>query len=1651
MSTLQEGTNHQAVLKRALFELKDMRARLDQVETAQTEPIAIIGMGCRFPGGADTPEAFWQLLRNGVDAISEIPTGRWHVDDYYDPRLDAPGKMYVRSGGFLERVDGFDAHFFNILPREAVAIDPQHRLLLEVSWEALEYAGQAPNKLTGSRTGVFIGISNSDYAHLQARTGDLNQADAYIATGTSLNFAAGRLSYMLGLQGPSMAIDTACSSSLVAVHLACQSLRAHESDMTLAGGVNLMLSPEVSVALCKARMLAPDGRCKTFDAVADGYGRGEGCGIIVLKRLSDALAHGDTIYALIRGSAINQDGPSSGLTVPNAQAQQAVIREALANARVEPEQVSYVEVHGTGTSLGDPIELRALASALGQGRTGDEPLIVGSVKTNIGHLEAAAGVAGLVKVVLSLQHREIPPHLHLKHPSPHIDWDSVPVDIPRQRVPWRAIQGRRIAGLSSFGASGTNAHIVLEEAPAPPPVTETKERPLHILTLSAKREAALREQAGELAAHLAAHPDEPFADTCFTANAGRSHFTHRLAVVAESANDAREKLAAFSSEEEAAGTLFGQVASASQPKVAFLFPGQGSQFVGMGYQLYATQPTFRRILEHCDELLRPYLDRPLLTVLYPEPGAPSPLDETSYTQPALFAVEYALAMLWRSWGIEPAAVVGHSLGEYVAACIAGVFSLEDGLKLVAGRGRLIQESSGDGAMAAVFADAERVTTALLPYSNRVSIAAFNGPDETVISGERAVVQVLCDELRARGIKSQLLHSAYAFHSPLLSPILDAFTQIATTISYAPPRIKLITNLTGQAAQREITGPEYWRRHMREPVQFAKDIRTLSELGIKLFLEVGPGRSLSGMGRRCLPKDAGTWMASLRSGDSDWHQMLHSLGTLYTHGAAVDWTQFDQDYPRRRIALPTYPFQHERFWFQPAEHDAPRAMQQGSDVTTVEPLHPLIGRKLDSPLDESLFEARLSVENSALPVLRDNQVYGSYVVSGAVHVGMALAAIAESFPLGSRYSIGDVAYSQSFILPRNGSRTVQIVLNPDCNGEVRFRFYSREPATEEKADWTLHTTGSVHLTDTGSAAPQSQQDVLEDIQTRCREMLSGTAFYQNMEQHDAHSFGPSFQLLTQIWRRDGEALARIRPPELQELEGNAGSYRMDPALLVRQMCMLEAAGQVFLAAAPGYGNQQDANGTTYIGLGCLRHYQFRSSLDDVRWCHVVLRSDTDQDMLVGDLWFLDEAGSVVAVIESSYCKRVGHELTDQLARRRRGNSRAARSALSREQVCQAESAERQRLVEACLCQQVIEISGIPLADLDRQVSLRSLGTDSLMAIELKNRIEEDLGVTIPAVELLQDPSVSQLASKVIYLMTGDSSPAMSGTERIGHVSSFSTPGISLTTDNRWLTFPQPNPQARLRLFCFPFGGAGASIFRSWANDLPSEVELCSIQLPGRESRLKEPPIERIELVIDALSQTLVPYLDRPFAFFGYSLGGLIGFELARRLRRQHGLVPVRVSVAAFPAPHLPNPVVTALSTNDPQRDFQLDVTDQALLSRYHMLPEPILADTEALQALLPAIAGDFRIVQHYTYHKDAPLTCPVSAFCGMQDEVVSREEVAAWHQHTSGAFTLQTFAGNHMFFETERQSLLQAISRDLLQYLALDPSVSSPANLIYQEH
>jgi amino acid adenylation domain-containing protein len=1207
--------NDLSLVKRSLLALKEMQARLDATERDRTEPIAVIGIGCRFPGGACDPGAFWRLLEAGGDAISQVPGDRWNVDALFHPEAATPGKMSSRWGGFLDRVDGFDAAFFGISPREAVRMDPQQRLLLEVAWEAFEDAGQTREHLAGSRTGVFAGICTTDYSRLQSS--DLEDIDAYTGTGSSLSILAGRIAYLLDLHGPSVALDTACSSSLVAIHLACQSLRAGDCRLALAGGVNLMLSPHTTILASQMRMLAPDGRCKSFDAHADGFVRGEGCGAVVLKRLSDAIADGDPIHALIRGSAVNGDGRTNGLTAPNGRSQQAVIEQALERAHVEPWEVSYVEAHGTGTPLGDPIEMEALAAAIGEASPGRPTCAVGSVKTNVGHLEAAAGIAGFLKVVLSLEHEAIPPVLHFRTLNPNISLEGTRLAIPTELTPWQRNGKRRVAGASAFGWSGTNAHVVVEEAPAPATptdaVAQVKLDELLVLPISAQTPDALRELAGAYG-DLLSRPEAPAVrDLCYSAAVRRTHHDHRLAVVGASHAELAEGIAAFLAGEPRSNLAAGVSAASPSHRLVFVFPGQGGQWAGMAQDLLAREPVFADAIAACEAALRPHVDwslRPLLAAL----PAPTSLDQIDVIQPALFAVQVALAALWRSLGIVPQAVVGHSMGEVAAAHVAGALSLDDAARIIARRSRLLRTISGRGAMAVVELPLAEAQRALAGREDRLAIAASNGPTTTVVSGDPGAVAALLDELTRREVFCRPVKVDVASHSPQVNALQPELHAALSGLSPRTAAIPFHSTVTGAPVDGRELDAAYWEHNLRQPVLFAPVIEQLVRQGHDLFVELSPHPVLGGALQQIVRGhgDAGAVLASMRRDEPGRAVVLAALGALHASGYPVDWSRLYAT-PGRVVSLPSYPWQRERFWH------SPKASAPAATEPTDPSAHPLLGAPVvvaHAPRDR-VWQA--VVDLKLLPYIDDHRVQGLAVLPGAAYVEMAMAAAAQTF--GAKHRVlSSFEFRRLLFFPEDSARLVQTSLVVHDEQNTTFQVHSR-PADGGDAPWTLHATARIEVADTTVAPPDSTTvggaAVIAEIQARCPTTTSAAEFYREFAERGNH-WGRRFQGIAALWRGQREAIAEVHVPA--DLQPELARYCVHPAVL-------DACLQVLGATAPveTLGTAQ-----SFVPVGIDRVVVHAPARGARLWSHAQLDAETAQSgaAFCGNVRLMDEDGTVI---------------------------------------------------------------------------------------------------------------------------------------------------------------------------------------------------------------------------------------------------------------------------------------------------------------------------------------------------------------------------------------------------------------------------------------
>jgi acyl transferase domain-containing protein/acyl carrier protein len=1164
------------------------------------EPIAIIGMACRFPG-ADSLEGFWRLLRDGVDAIREVPPDRWDFRDFPDAS---------RWGGFLERVDAFDPAVFGISPREAAYMDPQQRLLLEVAWEALEDAGLPLEECAGRPVGVFMGISTYDYAALHLADAG-RAAEGYGNTGGALSIAANRISYLFDLQGPSLAVDTACSSSLTATDLACRSLWRGESTVALAGGVNVILSPAITIAFSRLKAMAADGRCKTFDARADGYVRGEGAGVVVLKPLAAARCDGDRVYAVIRGSAVNQDGRTNGLTAPNGPSQEALIREALRSADVEPARVGYVEAHGTGTPLGDPIELNALGAALAPGRAPGQRCAVGSVKTNIGHLEAAAGIAGLIKLALALDHGEIPPSLHFQTPNPHIPFDTLPLAVQTARSAWPEDLRPAIAGLSSFGFGGTNVHLILEEPPPREPRAETASGERAELTLlSARTPEALRASAQALRAVLGDDAAPALPDVAYTLARRRSQHEHRLCSAARSREELRDHLQAFVAGEPRPGLAAGRAARGRRRKLAFVFPGQGSQWFGMARGLLAGESAFRDAVERCAAAIQAQAGWSLLDELHADADR-SPLSSVDRIQPAIWAIQVGLAALWRSWGITPDAVVGHSMGEVAAAHVAGALGLDDAAAVICRRSRLLRRTSGQGAMAAVELSIEQAEAALAGFEDKVSIAASNSPTSTILSGDPAALEEILRALEGRSVFCRRVKVDVASHSPQMDPLRSELLEALRGLRPAAPAVALYSTVTGDPARDLPFDAAYWVRNLREPVLFSRAVERLAADGHTLFVELSPHPILLAGVQQTLQqlgKD-GTVLASLRREEDERSVMFGSLGALAVAGRPVDWRAVAPA-TGRPVRLPAYAWQRERFWLDPSpgRHGASRSG------------HPLIGEHFVSAVDGTHYwEVDLGLE--ALPYLGDHRVQGSVVLPAAATLEMALAAAHEAFGPGP-HRLEAMEFKRAVLIPDEGTQRVQLVLGRPGSGTSSFKLFALAADHTMGGGAEPHVTGAVRLAPAAAPVTEAASTPPAEVQARCTEPVAAADHYRAFVRHGLQ-YGPAFRGVGELWRRDGEAIARLRVPK--NLPPDTGGHAVHLALL-------DACFQVLGAAVPRGADGRASEPYVPVALaGLSAHERIDTSVG--LWGHAVLAGPSNGSASAasfqGDVFLLDDAGRVVS--------------------------------------------------------------------------------------------------------------------------------------------------------------------------------------------------------------------------------------------------------------------------------------------------------------------------------------------------------------------------------------------------------------------------------------
>ncbi|MGB5709196.1 MAG: beta-ketoacyl synthase N-terminal-like domain-containing protein [Arenicellales bacterium] len=1312
--------------------------------------IAIIGMAGRFPG-AENIDEFWRNLRAGKEGIRHFSDHelRWKDADLNDAN-------FIKARGVIEGIEYFDAEFFGIPPRQAEILDPQHRIWLECVHEALEDAGLC-GKTADTVVGVFAGARESTYVlnnlcidrESQERLLATADPDAHqIFLNNDRDSVTARTSYLFDFTGPSVGVQSACSTSLVAVAQACWSLASYQSDVCIAGGVCITLPTLRGYYYQEDGIYSPDGHCRTFDARAQGTVFGDGVGVVVLKRLDDALQDGDRVDAIIRGWSVNNDGrEKASFSAPSVNGQAEVIALAQTMAAVEPAQISYVEAHGTGTQVGDPIEVAGLSKAFFRQTNQRQFCGLGSVKTNIGHLDTAAGIAGLIKTVLALKNREIPPSLHFENPNPNIDFPNSPFYVVDKLKPWHGDKEPRMAGVSALGVGGTNCHVVLEQAEESEPTACGCERAV-VLTLSAKTEQALTDLKSQYTQFLSQEESSQIADIAMTTNLRRKHYRWRFAAAARSSTEMIDKL-------DGNKSLQANIhESDSNAGVGFLFTGQGVQYAQMGRELYDAEPTFRQAFDRCDELLRPHIGASLRNILYPDNKADVLPGLNEYTQPALFGVEYALAELWRSWGIRPAWVMGHSLGEYVAACVSGVFSLEDSLRLVAERGRLMNTLTLTGRMVSVFADPERVIAAIESFNQSVSIAAVNGPKHVVISGPEEFLNTITKKFIEEDVLCRDLKTSHAFHSPLVEPILTSLGRFIEKLPAQSPRVKFISTLTGGIVTNELTTAEYWRKHSRETVRFMDGVTTMSKLGCKVFVEIGPETVLTRFGRDTLSDKAICWISSMRRNESNWQSLVSSVGELYVRGLNIDWLAFNGNRRCKPHRLPAYPFQRRRFWI---DSGPDRAFDYISSIHRADrTVNPILGHQLRLPgSNEIRFETKYS--KFSPNYLADHRLFDTLVVPGASHVAMLPQAAETIYEKGS-CKFEEIVFLRPMYLDENSARSVQLVFSPesqDNHRTIQLLSATAEKTTPKDTAWSLHLTGrSQALSDIDAKKRGNTMDI-KKIQNHASQILSGDEFYTSVWGNAAGT-GKVFRWIDKIWKGDGVALAQTRIPEDAN---DKHYYRIHPGLI-------EAAFQV-LHCCKTFETSETVTkgGVIYVPFSIAEFfcYPVDSEIGEI-WCYATLRK-FDVDNVFADLCLSDGGGRVIAkmvrlclrkLTREKVTKRASKgphviELRDQTktpnlektaAERRLGDLSAS--------LIDAKAEERVPMLLMYFREQWKQVSGFSESEFKFDSCLLDLGFDSLMAVMLANRIKTALGVTLSLDALLSDLSIEALSAELYQL-------------------------------------------------------------------------------------------------------------------------------------------------------------------------------------------------------------------------------------------------------------------------------------------------------------
>lgn len=1561
------------------------------ITSSPKESIAIIGMSCRFPSASSLDE-FWELLKGGKDTITEIPRDRWNVDHYYDSDSSVENKTNQRHASLLKGIHDFDPLFFNISPAEASEMSPSQKLMLELAWEAIESSTVPFRKVKGSNVGVYVGNIWADYEHY--RRAKNARTTSHSAVGMSSNVVANRVSFSMGFTGPSLVTDTGCSASLVALHLACQSLLSNETEMSLVGGINHLLDPDKYVHLTQFGGLSGKGKCSPFDSEADGFVRGEGGGVLLLKRLSDAERDGDKIFAIIRGTAVNNNGFNESLPATSTQGQKTLLEKVYREAGIVPGEVHFIEAHGTGTKLGDPNEAIALGEFFREGRNGSR-LRVGSVKTNIGHTEATAGIAGLIKVVLAMQHRVLPPNLNFKKPNANIPFDELKLEVQTVLSKWPVHNGETFkAGVNSFGWGGTNAHAVVEEYRTKEKTVSDVAGTRYFLPLSAKSSAALKAYASVYAQQLEASDDATALDICVATALCKPEFDHRHLFTGNNRVELLDSLHQFIADESE--VVPGNPVEVN-PKIVFVFPGQGGQWLGMGRQLLQQEVVFRTSIEASDRAFRKYTDWSLLEQLNAT-EATSRLKEIDVIQPAIFAMQIALAQLWKAWGIVPQAVVGHSMGEVAAAHMAGILTLDDAARIICTRSLLMKTVSGKGgAMAVTELNREQAEEVAVAYPGRLSVAVNNSPKSTVLAGDKDAISEVLADLESKGLFCRLVKVDVASHSPQMDPLKELLRKELQPVVPQKAVVPFVSTVLNKVMDGKDMGADYWVGNLRGMVQFAAVVEQLMDSATPtIFLEANPHPVLVNAINECADfyKKKVTTLASLYRDKPEMEEMIRNLSDFYNRGFAISWPVLMATSDIPKIRIPAYPFQREGFDIEDLSGELQNVKPSAAQF-------PLLGDPISLAHTSDTYYWESSISLSKFPYLRDHVIHEQVELPVSCHIELVLEAMSELFKEQVPFRLEDLKFSQYLTLTEKSSVAIQVKLmwSEDQTGKV-FIF------SKQDSKWIALAEGTIV---SAVVTAPALKTVFEKIEYHAPAYTEGGSYY-HLLRSIGQNYGRHFQQLTGLDRIGIHPFANVlfsikTDPALQL---DSSRYKIHPALLSSffqpvfvQLTHLLEEGHCF-----------DIRFQNIKQLAPMGQMNYDRELRGLL-VFQVLKKQKEQ----ANTWHFSVDITIANHDNTEVMSIKGLEGITHSRPQVKSNRIVKDSA-----VFSATEAQSETAIEQLIIQHVARIIKSAPQRIKPTMAFKSLGVDSLMAVQLRNALEANCAIKLSVAWFWSYPTIREYAL-FLWNKLIEGRPEIKGVTAGATVltKQISEREKNAKTASDWFVIPQPQPEASTRVFCFHDAGGSAALFHEWSQHLGQSYEVIAVELPGRGKRQEEKPCTSVEQIIGQLMPAMSLLLDKPYIVAGHSMGALLSFEVVRAIRKKGLPLPVSMLVSSAPAPGVYN-----------RMEIPYDLNEQELSGIFPHIDEERMSDAEMRQLLITRLRADLLVLNNYLYHKEEKLDIPFVALHGKEDLRIKENEVAKWEGETADGFSFLSRPGGHGFLESDALFMTTLVNEKFIQ-------------------